>query len=473
MKKDINSDDAYEASLDYLYNLINFEVRRHDRYMASKLDSTRPGRLMKLLGSPHDQYPTIHIAGTKGKGSVAAMCAASLQAAGLKVGLFTSPHVCDFRERIRVLTLIDTVGLIPKTNFTTLMNQLRPIIENDLPDITWFEVVTAIAFLYFAQQKVDVAVVEVGLGGRLDATNVLLPLVSVITSLSYDHTEFLGDTLTEIAGEKGGIIKYGIPVISAPQRPEALARLVEIAEEKNSPFYLIGRDWIFEGRRDKGIDGKQTLIILQAKDSAFVSPGESFDMALSGSHQLDNATVALAALSLVRSHFPNLTLTAIKNGLENVSWIGRLQVIHQGAGSPTILVDCAHNVDSASKLCHALTHDYTYRRLWLVIGATVGKDVIGMMSQLLPLAEGTIATISTHPRALAPEELVRLAKQLGYSIIKSPLVAEGLIKAWELAGPNDLICVTGSIFVVGDLLNEWENIRSRFNVKPTIPQLLE
>jgi dihydrofolate synthase/folylpolyglutamate synthase len=215
-----NLHTQFSAAIDYLYGFINFEKRRQDRYMAAKLDSTRPARLMATLDDPHKAYPSIHIAGTKGKGSVAAMCAFALRAAGYKVGLYTSPHLQDFRERIRVLSPADPDGLIPEASFIRIMERIKQV-AGQFPDITWFEILTAVAFLYFAEAEVDVAVVEVGLGGRLDATNVLTPLVSVITSLSLDHTRFLGNTLSEIAFEKGGIIKPGVPVVIAPQKAEA------------------------------------------------------------------------------------------------------------------------------------------------------------------------------------------------------------------------------------------------------------
>jgi dihydrofolate synthase/folylpolyglutamate synthase len=452
-------DEAYEEALDYLYGLINYELKRHDRYMASKLDPTRPGQLMEFLRSPHQRFPAIHIAGTKGKGSVAAFCAACLQAAGLRVGLYTSPHVTEFRERIRILTKADDDGRIPKDEFTSLIGQIKTAIEN-VPGATWFEVVTAIAFLYFDLKGIDVAVIEVGLGGRLDATNVLTPLVSVITSVSCDHTDFLGETLAEIAGEKAGIIKPGIPAVSASQQPEAMKRIVEIAEEKQSPLFVVGRDWKYEGSKLMGNGWEQELIIEYSPESSFIPQGSVFRLGLSGAHQLENATVALAALSLVRGHFPGLTREAVAAGLENVKWIGRLQILHQQPGNPMVLVDCAHNVDSALKLRHALTHDYAYERLWLVLGITMGKDISGMMELLLPLAETTVATASTHPRATNTELLASLATDLGYEIIKSYTVREALMTAWSLAGPDDLICVTGSIFVVGDLLNEWEGLQS-------------
>ncbi len=242
----LDTDSAYEKVLDTLYSYINLEQKAIDRYQASKMDSERPRQLLELLNNPHQQYPTIHIAGTKGKGSVAAMCTAVLAATGYRVGLYTSPHLRDFRERIRIVSTEDPEGHISKGDFVTIMDEVQQQLD-EVPGVTWFEIVTAVAFRYFAKEKVDIAVIEVGLGGRLDATNVLVPLVSVITSLSLDHTYLLGNTLEQIAGEKGGIIKPGVPVVTAPQRQEALARLEAIAAERGSPICVIGRDWQYTG----------------------------------------------------------------------------------------------------------------------------------------------------------------------------------------------------------------------------------
>lgn len=456
---------AYDQALDYLYGLINFEMRRHDRYMASKLDASRPQRLMDFLGNPHRQFPSIHIAGTKGKGSVAAICAASLRAAGYRVGLYTSPHVQEFRERIRILTPDDADGRIPPHDFVRLMERLKTAVAA-IEDITWFEVVTAIAFLHFAQQGVDVAAVEVGLGGRLDATNVVMPLVSVITRLSFDHTDLLGDTLSQIAWEKGGIIKSGVPVVTAPQQPEARDKLVEIATERESPISIVGQNWQFEGRKKKEEgrrekeEGRKQELIITHSPSAFCPHAAAFPLALVGDHQVENGAVAVAALSTVAPHLPELTLTAVQTGLATVQWNGRLQTIHEAPDTPTLLVDCAHNVDSAIRLGHALTHDYAYGKLWLIFGASAGKDVAGMLNELLPLATRAVATISTHPRADLPEDIVKLAVESGFHMTASPDLASAVTQTWQKAGPNDLICVTGSIFVVGDLLNQWENLRT-------------
>ncbi len=447
-----NSHEAYEKALDILYELINFEAGRQDRYMASKLDTERPGMLMEFLGSPQNQYRTIHIAGTKGKGSVAATCAAVLREAGLRVALYTSPHVREFRERIRILTPADPDGMISEADFAEHAERVLKAMET-VENVTWFEAITAIGFLHFARQGVDVAVIEVGLGGRLDATNVITPLVSVITSLSLDHTEFLGSTLAEIATEKGGIIKAGIPVVSANQKFEALSRLQEIAAERGAPLTVIGKDWRYGG-------SNQELIVQQSTDPEFIPEATVFKLALSGIHQLENSAVALAALAAVRDHFPGLTIDAVTRGLAGVSWIGRLQMLHSRPGTPSVLVDCAHNVDSAIKLRQALEVDYSFQRLWLILGTSQGKDVSGVLGELLPLAAGAIATMSIHPRATPTDQLALAAEKSGFSLVEIPTVAEAFAKAWSMAGPGDLICVTGSIFVVGDLLNEWDRLKS-------------
>ncbi|RPI93911.1 MAG: bifunctional folylpolyglutamate synthase/dihydrofolate synthase, partial [Chloroflexi bacterium] len=228
---------SYADAIDYLYSFINWEVERHIRNAPGVMTLERPREVLAAFGNPHERYPVIHITGTKGKGSVGAMCASTLTASGLKSGLYSSPHLQDFRERFRI-----DGQMIEPDAFTALVNQIRPVLDS-VADITWFEATTALAFLFFAQQKVDMVVAEVGLGGRLDATNVVTPAVSVITSLSYDHTHLLGDSLESIAREKGGIIKPGVPVVSAPQAPGALDVLSGIASEQHAPMTVIGRDW--------------------------------------------------------------------------------------------------------------------------------------------------------------------------------------------------------------------------------------
>lgn len=456
MKQDDSPDaieQAYQAALDYLYGFINLEHKTLDRYQASKMDPDRPRRLLARLGDPHRSYPTVHVAGTKGKGSVAAMCASVLRAAGLRVGLYTSPHLRDFRERIRILTPADVRGEISRPDFVAGLTAVRDHLA-DFPGITWFEIVTAVAFAHFARQEVDIAVIEVGLGGRLDATNVVLPLVSAITSLSLDHTSLLGNTLAEIAFEKGGIIKRGIPVVSAPQTAEAAEVLRRLATQRNSVLEEVGREWQYDGTNHH-------LQITQSPHQAYVPDGSAFAIGLAGLHQLENAVVAIAALHPVRQRFPQVTLEAVRAGLAEVPWDGRLQIISAGADRPTLLVDSAHNAYSAEILARALREDYAYERLFFVFGAPADKAIPQMMARLFPLADGVFLAAADHPRAAAPAELAQEARALGFETQTAATPAGALALAYQAAGPDDLICATGSIIFVGDLLNEWERLQSR------------
>jgi dihydrofolate synthase/folylpolyglutamate synthase len=455
--------DSYQQALDFLYGFINLEQKTIDRYQASKIDPDRPRQLLSLLGNPQDRYPSIHIAGTKGKGSVAITCATCLRLAGLRVGLYTSPHLREFRERMRVLTPDDVDGRISEASFVLHIDRVREAI-GQVPGITWFEIVTAVAFLFFAESAVDIAVVEVGLGGRLDATNVLTPEVSVITSLSLDHTQLLGDTLAQIAFEKGGIIKPGVPVVVAPQAEEALSVLERLSHERRAPLTVIGRDWCYEPGTQPAEDrSRQSLVVTAGPDLLFIPPGSEFAVSLSGQHQLVNTAVALAALEHVGRRFPDLTLPVLQAGVADVRWDGRLQVLQEGPDRPTILVDCAHNEDSTAKLVAALKSEFDYNRFILVFGAPEDKNIAGMMKLLLPLADNIIFTTANHPRSAKPETLAELAASYHRPVTVTHSVSQALTAAITEAAPGDLICVTGSIIVVGDLLNHWDTLQSASN----------
>ncbi len=436
----------YENALDFLYGHMNFEVKAQDRYMANKLDSTRPFRLMSALDNPHQQYPSIHIAGTKGKGSIAAICASVLREAGLRVGLYTSPHLQDFRERIRVLTPADADGRIPKLNFVQLMEEMKTAVAQ-VEDSTWFEIVSSLAFLHFARQQIDIAIIEVGLGGRLDSTNVVTPLVSVISSLSLDHTNFLGNTIEKIAYEKGGIIKPFVPVITAVQPPKAMERLESIARERNSPLTAVGLDWLYE-RKGQHRSYPQTICITKAPLTPLCPPNTCFPLALRGAHQLENSTIALAALAAVQPHFPSLTVDAVRDGFANVQWNGRLQQLQS---DPIILTDGAHNADSVQKLTEALRDEFEYGRLHLIFAVSGDKNIAEMIDILFPMAASIIVTRSTHPRAAVP--IVLAEQAAGYPVTAAENLEEALTAVLAMADKNDLICVTGSLFIVGDLLN--------------------
>ena len=244
---------AYNKALDYLYSFVDYSLKHTSELIKAEFNLERMFELMATLGNPQDSYPILHVAGTKGKGSVAAMAASALHAAGYRAGLYISPHLQDFCERIQV-----NGEPIPHSDLAALVEEIKPAVAR-LPFITTFELTTALGFLYFAQRGVDAAVIEVGLGGRLDATNIVTPLVSVITSLSYDHMAVLGNTLTQIAGEKAGIIKEGVPVVSSPQKDEALAVLEKVAAERNAPLTLVGRDVTFEAS-EHSLDGQSLAV---------------------------------------------------------------------------------------------------------------------------------------------------------------------------------------------------------------------
>jgi dihydrofolate synthase/folylpolyglutamate synthase len=428
---------TYTDAIDYLYSFINWEVERHIRNAPDVMTLERPRRVLAAFDNPHTRYPVIHITGTKGKGSVGAMCAAALSASGLKTGLYSSPHLQDFRERFRVGS-----QLIEPESFTALVNQMRPVLES-VPDITWFEVTTALAFLYFARQNVDAAVIEVGLGGRLDATNVVTPVVSVITSLSYDHTHLLGDSLASIAREKGGIIKPGVPVVSAPQPPEALDVLAGIAAERRAPLTLVGRDWLYV-HSDSALSGTRF------EAGPVGQPLESYCTALPGEHQALNATVALVALHHAREAGVATHQRGIRAGFEQVDWPGRLEVVNH---TPLLVLDAAHNAASARRLQAALEELFPQRPLALIFGVSADKDVSGMFDALLPVVDYLIAAQAVHPRALAPDEIAAIARQQGYTgvIEQIPQAEAALRRASELVGPGGLICTAGSLFIVGEM----------------------
>jgi dihydrofolate synthase/folylpolyglutamate synthase len=457
-----NEDERFKAAIDYLYAFINYERKMTEVYAPEKMDPLRPARLLGALGNPHDAFPSIHIAGTKGKGSVAAICAECLRRAGYRVGLYTSPHLQDVRERIRILTPDDRDGRIAKADFAELVAGLQRVVPN-ISGLTWFELVTAIALQHFAREEVDVAVVEVGLGGRLDATNVVTPLVAVITSLSLDHTGLLGNTLAEIAAEKGGIIKSGVPTVSAAQDPEASARLRAIASAHEAPITFVGRDWTYEGS-EHAEEGNPCAIddvtVTATPSMALVPPGTTFALSLPGRHQQENAVVAIAALDAVRRNFPALSLENVRQGLANVWWPGRLQMLHASTTTPSLLIDGAHNADSAQKLARYLREGCQFRRLWLVLGITADKNVAGIMEPLLPLATGVFVTKAQHPRATEVAALRAVAAEQGYTVEPIDTIAAAVEAAWAAAAPADLICVTGSLFVVGDLLNCWDRLKS-------------
>jgi len=307
---------TYRSTLKYLYSLTDYEKKGLAAYAPEFYNLDRVRQLLALLGNPQQAFRSIHVAGTKGKGSTAAMTESILRCAGFRTGLYTSPHLHTFRERIQVsgemISEDDVVRLVA-------MNQR---LAGQIEGVTTFEIMTALAFTWFVEKQVDCAVVEVGLGGRLDATNVILPEVSVITSISYDHTAILGETLAQIAREKAGIIKRGVPVVTAPQAGEALAVIEEISRQNASPLIRVGRDWTWEPGAIH-LDGQG----FTARHGLEQLPG--LWIPLLGQHQLENATTAIAAVSLLQPSDASRAVSppAVYDGLRSVQWPGRLEIL--------------------------------------------------------------------------------------------------------------------------------------------------
>ena len=435
----------YHESLRYLYGLVDYETKRIERYSPREFKIDRVVGLLDKLGTPQDAYPTLHIAGTKGKGSVSVMMAQTAHAAGLKTGLYTSPHLHTYRERMQ----IDREP-ISRERMASLVERIRPTVDT-IPGITTFEVTTALAFLYFQLEEVDLAVMEVGLGGRLDATNVIHPEISIITSLSLDHTYLLGDTLAEIAAEKGGIIKQGVPVVSAPQDASALEVLADIAAAHSAPLSVVGRDWTWEVKERK-LQSQVVDIRHQPDPSPFDG---TYEVGLIGNFQQENATVAVAAAAtLDRSGHPWATPETIGQGLKRAQWPGRLEVL---SGNPPVVVDSAHNPYSASALIDSLQTWFPDTRWLLIYGASNDKDIQGMLEALLPNSEHTIVTRSYHPRAAAPYDLADLCAEVGHGAEIAVDPTKALEQAYARLEPGMGIIATGSIFLVADIREAWSH----------------
>lgn len=434
---------TYREAIEYLHSLTDYEKRRIERYSPETLDLSRVERLLEMVGNPHRLYPSVHVAGTKGKGSTSAMIESVLRAAGYRTGFYTSPHLHTFRERIRI-----GADLISREEVVSLVEEFRPLIAR-VPGVTTFEAITAIAFTYFARQKVDVLVAEVGLGGRLDATNVIRPEVAVITSLSLDHTYLLGNTLPEIAAEKAGIIKDGIPVVTAPQRPKALAVIEETARARQAPLTVVGRDWVWEpGPFDlKG----QSFTARRVGEGRDDLAGEYW-IPLLGRHQLENAATALAALQILLDRGFRLPRAAAREGLRTVEWPGRLEIL---STDPLVVVDCAHNPYSTEVLRETMREWFPGRRWVLIFGASADKDIPGMLQALLPITDHLIVTRSDHPRSATPVELADMAASVGGGAEIAVNIRRAFQRALTLLGPDTGILVTGSIFLVAEAREEW------------------
>jgi len=413
---------SYQEGIEYLYNLQKYGI---------KFGLSKTSNLMKAFGNPHKGRKYIHIAGTNGKGSVAAFVASILKHAGIKVGLYSSPHLVRFTERFRI-----NDEEIPREKAAGLIDELMGVAVSDSPP-TFFEATTAMAFLYFAREDTDIDIMEVGMGGRLDATNVITPLVSVITNISMEHQFFLGSRLLDIAGEKGGIIKEGVDLVTGATQPSVISLFKSICREKGSPMWRVGTDIRYRATRYgfhyKGI--KRRFNRLQ--------------LGLKGRFQARNAALALAAIELLEKHGFRISPGNVQEGLKDSGWPGRMQVV---AENPTILLDGAHNPAAMKALARSIKAGFEYRRLILVIGIMADKEIGKLLRGIVPIADYVFYTRPVYSRAADPENLMAEAAPLERPGKVEPLLTRAIKKARDMAGPEDLIVICGSLFTVGEAL---------------------
>lgn len=415
---------TYSAAVAYLYRLQKHGI---------KLGLATMTALMARLGMPQTRYRTLHIAGTNGKGSTAAMAAALLQVAGYRVGLYTSPHLVEFRERICV-----NGEMIAESQVAQLTEQLQTLCQPDLSP-TFFEYTTAMAFQHFADSGVDVAVLEVGLGGRFDATNVVTPMACAVTTISLDHQEYLGTTLSSIAFEKAGIIKPGVPVVLGRLEDDAWRTIEQVARERQAPVFRLNKDFRTEG------EGPQ-----QFSYRGFGMQYDGLTCTLEGRHQLDNAACALALLGAAAPKGIAVTVEAVRAGLRAVNWAGRLEVVDR---RPTILLDGAHNPAAATALADYLMHSdrsHPFRPVVLVLGMMRDKDHRGFVEPLTGFVDEVVLTQADLPRSATAQELRALLEGLLPHTHVVPSLSDAMALARQLAMSDGLVCVTGSLMLVGE-----------------------
>ncbi|MBN1253720.1 MAG: bifunctional folylpolyglutamate synthase/dihydrofolate synthase [Deltaproteobacteria bacterium] len=421
-----------QETLEYLYGLERFG-------MVFGLENI--SRLLQALGDPHNDLKVIHVGGTNGKGSVSVMMAAVLQEEGYRVGLYTSPHLISFTERIQING--NEISWDEVIRLTDVL--YGKVVDQNIPQrFTFFDFTTAIAMYYFFLQGVDVAILEVGLGGRLDSTNVVHPLMSVITNVDKDHYQILGERIEDIAREKAGIVKQGVPLISGATKGEVIDILEETCRTKGSPMRLIGRD--FWGQR------------VAPRTFSFQGGTWSLDdirLGVAGSYQIVNATVALAALELLEQQGYRIVKESMYHGLATVRWPGRLELIQQ---VPQILLDGAHNSAAAKALRACLQEEFDYQHIYMVMGVMEDKEVSTILAELAPLAEVLIATRPQNSRAMSPQRVATIAETYCKDVRVIDDISKGVDYARALAQEDDLIVVTGSLFTVGEarahLINE-------------------
>ena len=452
----------YKAALAYIEEFIDYERSPDFSRQARLYNLDRISQVLELLGNPHDKLQVVHIAGSKGKGSTAALIASVLTHAGYKTGLFTSPHLITPRERCRI-----DGELISKSDVAFYIEKLKPAIEtvsaSEFGRVSFFEIYTTLAFSYFADKGTDFAVIEVGLGGRLDATNVVTPVVTVITPIGLEHTAILGETYTEIAGEKAEIIKQECPLALAPQHPEARAVFEKVASERKAriveikDFEATCKPILQETVQDSCVSAPR---LIQNTDGLPIA--QQFDVEtdserypqltipLLGYHQFINATTAVAAIECLKQDGYRVPKESVYAGLKNVQWQGRIQRIRS---SPIVIVDGAHSPASMEALCRTLSQNFRYSRVTFIVSLMKDKNLIAIGTVISQMADFVIATqIPDNPRVMSAEALQDSWENVCEKITACPTPEEAITMALSDASPTDLICVTGSLYLVGQAL---------------------
>ena len=431
-RKSLKNNSAYEDSVQYLYGLQKFGI---------KFGLSKTENLLKAFGNPHVGRKYIHLAGTNGKGSTAAFMASVLREAGLKVGLYTSPHLVRFTERFLIngkeMTEQEAHGLI---------QEMKSVFSTKEPP-TFFEATTAMALVHFAREDTDIDIMEVGMGGRLDATNIVHPMVCGITNISMEHREYLGNTLLEVAGEKAGIIKKGVDLVTAATRPRVLKLFEKIAGEKGAPFYRVGKEIRYRsGAGGLSFYGRKWKM-------------GKLELGLTGNFQARNGALALGMLEVLHEKGIRVPESAIRDGMRKVSWPGRMQIVGR---NPTIMLDGAHNPGAARALADSIGKDSGYRRIILVVGVMGDKEIIKVLRPTVSLADYVFYTTPSYWRAAAPEALMQKAAFLGKPGETVSELGAAISKAKEMAEPEDLILITGSLFTVGEALAHFQGTRAHF-----------
>jgi dihydrofolate synthase/folylpolyglutamate synthase len=443
---------SYKEAIRYLFTKTDYEKESRLSYNITTFNLSRMEKLLSLLGDPHKKVQTVHIAGTKGKGSTATMLARMLEANGYKVGLYTSPHVVNLHERITINS-----KLITESEMLALLNRVHGPIEK-MPEKnspTFFEIMTALALIHFVDANIDIAVIETGLGGRLDSTNVINPKVVGITSLSIDHQHLLGRTIDSIAKEKAGIFKRGVPAVTVQQEPAAMRVLKSAATSIKAPLSITGSDIDFSYRFETSREhGPHTRVCLTTPTSKF----EHLRVPLYGSHQAINCGLALAMLDKLKGSGFEIDSERAMEGLKRVSLAGRMEMISY---DPRIMIDAAHNAASVKALMHAIGQNIPYDSMVVIFGCNNDKDVEGMLRELQFGADKVIFTRSNSGKAMWPQDLAEMYTEICGKMCQS---AVGLQEALRLAnsaiGRGDLICITGSFYLIGQAKARFQDKQS-------------